>query len=305
MSRILFTLCCIGLWLGCEEPVTPNLPDFEPKLVVQSNFTNGQPIQVFVSRSEEILDGDNSFIAINNADVDIFQEDSLFVETLQYMADTTTQEYFYTSTEFIPEIAKEYTIKVTAPGLGRVTAKNYIPPPVPLIFTNIRDIILDSLPAQNIIKYTFTIDLRFIDEPNVRNYYHLNFYQLKVIAEGDMEEQEVKETRTVESATNNNFFRPYYRGGVLISDEESDGHTYDYSVTFTTSIRSTQEILGEFIVELATVSEEYYLYHSSLNNQNQTYGEPFDEPIIIFNNIESGYGIFAGFSTYADTLSID
>ena len=304
MLRIVPALCCILLWTACEEVVVPNLPTHEQSLVVQSTFTNGQPIQVFISQSEDILDTTDFFVAIGNADVDIFQ-DEIFIETLQFVSEPLSQGYFYSSSKFIPQIGIEYTIRVSVPGLGTARAKNGIPAPVPLIFTNIKDIRLDSLPIQGIIIYTFTIDLRFIDEPEVRNYYHLNFYQLKTIAEGDMEEQLVKEPRIVDSATNNNFFRPYYRGGVLISDEESDGNTYDYSVTFSTPIKSEKEILGQFIIELATVSPEYYHYYSSLNNRNDSSGEPFEEPVIIFNNIERGYGIFAGFSTHADTLSIN
>jgi hypothetical protein len=54
--------------------------------------------------------------------------------------------------------------------------------------------------------------------------------------------------------------------------------------------------LKRVYVELRTITEEYYKYHSSLARQIIVRDDPFAEPVTIFNNIEGGYGNFSGFS---------
>ena len=49
-------------------------------------------------------------------------------------------------------------------------------------------------------------------------------------------------------------------------------------------------------VELRTITQEYYKYHSSLARQLIVRQDPFAEPVTIYNNIEGGYGNFSGFS---------
>lgn len=49
-----------------------------------------------------------------------------------------------------------------------------------------------------------------------------------------------------------------------------------------------------FEFELKHVSKEYYQYYSTTEKQLENEGNPFGEPVIIFSNIENGFGIFAG-----------
>jgi hypothetical protein len=51
----------------------------------------------------------------------------------------------------------------------------------------------------------------------------------------------------------------------------------------------------EIVVELQSISREFYLYLHS-REQNRTSGGFFSEPVPIFNNINGGIGIFAGYT---------
>ncbi|MCB0476306.1 MAG: DUF4249 family protein [Flavobacteriaceae bacterium] len=55
-------------------------------------------------------------------------------------------------------------------------------------------------------------------------------------------------------------------------------------------------------MEFRTVSEDYYLYHSSITRQNYSEGSSFAEPVFVYNNIENGHGVFAGFNTSVDSV---
>ena len=52
----------------------------------------------------------------------------------------------------------------------------------------------------------------------------------------------------------------------------------------------------EIVVELQSISREFYLYLHS-REQNRTSGGFFSEPVPIFNNINGGIGIFAGYTS--------
>lgn len=52
------------------------------------------------------------------------------------------------------------------------------------------------------------------------------------------------------------------------------------------------------------VSEAYFLYKETYALQQSVDGDPFAEPVTVFNNIENGYGIFAGYRTTLYPLEV-
>jgi hypothetical protein len=53
---------------------------------------------------------------------------------------------------------------------------------------------------------------------------------------------------------------------------------------------------GRTQIVLRSVSEEYFNYKATKGLQNNTSGDPFAQPVNVFNNINNGFGIFAGYS---------
>ncbi|WP_421873166.1 DUF4249 family protein [Marinoscillum sp.] len=51
-------------------------------------------------------------------------------------------------------------------------------------------------------------------------------------------------------------------------------------------------------------SEAYYAYFKSLENQVNSRENPFSEPILVYNNIENGLGIFASHSSNVDSFRL-
>lgn len=306
MSRIFTYITCVCLFvlMSCEKPTDFEFPTPAQRLVVQSNFSPNRLVEVFVSQSEELSTPDTAYVAIGNATVEIYEATTL-LEQLVFVAEPFPEGLFYRSVEFRPEVGIEYTIRVVAPGFGEVTAMNKIPMPVALTTVEIGNLASENLDSDT-QAYTYDVYVEFTDTPDEENFYHLVFLQQKIITDGDMDPQDnlIEEPFIVQTVTNNNSFKPYYRGGLLISDEGSDGALNSYDMKFRSFIQKDTENLGKLIVELRTVSEAYFNYHTSLNNENRSLGPPNDEPVIIFNNIDEGYGIFAGYSTSADSISI-
>jgi len=57
-------------------------------------------------------------------------------------------------------------------------------------------------------------------------------------------------------------------------------------------------------IELFSISKDIYMYLLTFQAQQETEESPFAEPVMVYNNIKDGYGIFAGFSVYKDSILI-
>jgi len=53
---------------------------------------------------------------------------------------------------------------------------------------------------------------------------------------------------------------------------------------------------------LSTVSETYYKYYKSFQKHQETGDNPFSESVIVYNNIQKGLGVFAGYNSYWHTF---
>lgn len=62
---------------------------------------------------------------------------------------------------------------------------------------------------------------------------------------------------------------------------------------------------GYLILEMRTVTEDYFKYLYSIRENNENISNPFSLPTTTFTNINNGYGLFSGYSVYRDSLEIE
>ena len=79
--------------------------------------------------------------------------------------------------------------------------------------------------------------------------------------------------------------------GVIFSDEFFNGKNYELVIYI------DKQYTPFLFTELRSVSKEYFLYMRSYFKYVQTNGDFLAEPVMVYNNINNGIGIFAGFST--------
>jgi hypothetical protein len=58
-------------------------------------------------------------------------------------------------------------------------------------------------------------------------------------------------------------------------------------------------------VQLHVINEDYFEFLLSLEKYNETYENPFAEPVMVFSNIENGLGLFSSYSTYTDSIYVE
>jgi hypothetical protein len=303
-------LALVGLMFiaaTCEKPVDINIADPGPKLVLICNFTEDNFFKVQISKTQAALSSNTVTEYIGNATVEIWQGNQL-KETLSLVTPPNGDPPYYTSSRFQPQIGIEYTIKAKADGFPLVQAMNSIPAPVPIVEQSVRDlqIIPTSKTGEN--NYNYTVVLRFLDPMDQENYYHLNFYQkinnYKVVLGDTIISSTDVKTLALSPDASNNFQVASFNGGLLLEDKPFNGRGVTLTFPVSITVDTKQAILGNLDIELRSVSKEYYLYLSSISRQQSNPNVPYAEPVILFNNIKNGQGIFAGFSKSKTSLVI-
>jgi hypothetical protein len=291
--------------LACEDAVELDVGDFESRMVVISNFTPNEPVEVFVSKTQSILDHDAPHY-LPDAIVELYHGEQ-FLERLEFLPATETQPPRYVSRQYQPRERTLYRLHVDAPTFDPVQAQSSIPQAA-----TIRSLRVDNVQVQRIspdsLAYLYRVEIVFADPPNVKNFYHLNFQQQTWnyrVEEGDtLIVGDNFRNINFSSENDNNSFIAYFDGGVLFDDTSLDGRLVAYSFVLRTNIQPSSEIIGKMFAELRTTSEDYFLYHNSLSRQQTSPDGPLAEPVIVYNNIVNGRGIFAGYNPAIDSVVI-
>lgn len=298
-----FPLFLLVLWAfsSCEEPVDFEI-DEQASIVVNSNFTANQDLQVVVSKTQSITSkGEPEFV--ENATITVFSNQEL-VEILEFVGDANPP--YYRSNILNPVPGEVYTIKVDVIGFETVTGTTSIPLPVA-----IKDVIIEPTYGKDLNDKTtvnFIVSVTIDDPVDIDNFYHIYFRQELIpytLVDGDtIASDDVNTWTNLEmSLVDINFPAEKYFDGqsFLIKDDLFNGIETIMQFKGYYSYDESAFLPGNFIVELRTVSQAYYDYHSSLNlNYQQTGNNNSDlsNETVIVDNITNGEGIFAGYSSH-------
>lgn len=301
-TSILVLLLLVLLSMGCERDLELNIPDEGNKLVVFAPFSNQRPIELQLWRGDNF--SIDSFILLTGAEVNLF-ENGTFRERLENVNSSTLSIPVYQSAT-IPKMGNAYSVEVSFPGFPSISSSSSIPAFSPNTIVGVEDVQLTDQSRSGAL-YTVKAYFIFSDSMDIENFYHLKVFQdierISLISEGDTSIS----TRRIEIGPsvieNDNNMVLSFDGGMLFDDENFDGKSYFLQFWYTTNL-NRDERLGKLHVQLKNTSEEYYLYYTSLSRQLTSPGPPNSEPVIVYNNIEQGLGIFAGYTVSMDSVSL-
>ncbi|MCF6353143.1 MAG: DUF4249 domain-containing protein [Cyclobacteriaceae bacterium] len=294
-NKLLILLVILLLGFGCETIVDIEVPRNPPSLVINSTLSDDAFIKVHVSQSQYILES-GDYKMITGAIVEIFEEGTL-VETLP-----DSLEGYYISANYIPKRGKTYTIKVAKNGFETATAEALMP----LDTANILSVKMDTV-RESIDGYTSSY-LRFSVEIKDDKAYD-NFYNISVYLGGYFKRYDYSVDPPVLIDSLYSYQKLYlqsrdpsledfqsYGQNILFNDELFNGSTYKMNV-LSSRWGSPDENQYTYFVALANTSESYYRYELSSQLQYWVDGDPFAQPVTVYNNIENGFGIFSAFNT--------
>ena len=154
-------ICILFSLYGCEKEVSFKISTLPSKPVINSFFTPDSALTIHLSKSTDSEYREPEII--NNARIDLFTN-SVFTERLSYLGDG---KY---NTPYKPVSGRDYSILVTVPGYGELTAADRIVSQkvAPINPTLIEDNFIDE-------EGSVLDELQFVlpDPPGEQNYYEI------------------------------------------------------------------------------------------------------------------------------------
>ena len=262
------------------------LPPTDPKIVVNSFFTEGSRIKAHISKSIGILE---NFIPVCTDATVVLKEDNTIIDTLYYQS-----EYYYS--HILAETNKNYALEVIVPGMETVFCEDLIPEKTILqSFVCTDSVLIDE---DGFIINELKLDFQDSAGPS--------FYEVQLSAKYIIDNNYtsiwfMKNSDPIITSTG---LLDYNPKTLIFTDKMFDGkhcsvkiyfatHTYaDYNLKIT--FRSVSESYYKF-------KERQFAYLFSLEN-NIFSG--MSEPINLYSNISGGYGIFAGYSSDEKIITV-
>lgn len=286
LSNLIFlALSSVLIFSGCETTLEFSEQNLEPKLTIISHLTSSGSVtpRVYVYASQSPSDS-STFVTPANLDVEVTELETDY--SIRLELNNNEGDIFF---GFPPHFLKEgfsYTISAFAPGFESVRATTIIPRPSTIANLAINDIRIEPSTKnefKNIVRYTLVFDINHFE---ANQYYHLVFYnQYEGLNYAFLVDPELSDDQP---------FLQHYDFGILIDKDDmvpGEPLSFDF-VDWVVGDHPLKRVY----VELRTITQEYFKYHSSLARQLIVRQDPFAEPVTIFNNIEGGYGNFSGFS---------
>lgn len=272
--------------LSCQKVIEIDLPPSDSKVVVNSFFTDGRPIKVHLSKSIGILE--NGFPECNDATVVLWIND---VKT-----DTLYPDNGYYYSHVIAEIGKYYSLVVSAPDMDSVFCEDIIPEKAILqsyVFTD--SVLIDE---DGFVINELKLDFQDIAGPN--------FYEVELVANDIVSSENVflwfkKNSDPIITSTG---LLDYSPRTLIFSDKMFDGKHCSVKIYFATNWYRDYNLKIIF----RSVSETYFKYKEKqfayLFSLEYDIFSGMSEPINLHSNITGGYGIFAGYSSDENVMTI-
>lgn len=290
---------------GCEKYLEYEGEDATPHLVLNGIFTADSVFSVQLSNSSGYIDK-APLNTIPYGDVVVYGADGEFVDSLFH-----TNNGIYEGTA-LASANNNYSVVATAGSYGTVSAEDHIPVAVPIVAW-------DTLTTW-VTEYDYTsarlqIDFTINDPAEIENFYGLELYNTLYYFVDN-----IYDPNTGNMTYDTVYYDEPYRqrmyfstsDQVLLSEADmaiDETLYYSSSLTFSDALfngkTQTFRIFIEryYLDEYSTLelyfkssSKAHYNYSRTLENYFYTEGDPFAQPVQVFNNIENGRGIWAGFS---------
>ncbi len=296
------------LLAACEKTVTVDIPEKQPRLVVNGRLAKDELLHLKVGRSRGILDPSGSgnpeeLYTVKTA-VPVIFENGVPVDTLVYQP----AEYAYRTIHnkrVRPGFV--YSVAVLAPGFQEVTATSSLPTQSVIAG-------LQWVKEARVNSYGERMDeiiLKFDDPAAERNYYRAEVwstygggvsYPVACLSISDKDvEQTGNETDPADPET-------CFRGDmVLMQDQHFNGTRKQLKmyVTSGTLQNYTDPVSHRVIrpyVKLFRITEDEFKYLRSKGVYSFSSDNPFAEPVNVHTNVRNGYGIFSISTMAVDSL---
>jgi len=299
MSKFIYLLLATSLLLGAcgnlQQDITLEIPEYEPRLVVESYLQPGLPYFLTLTRSQPYFDDlevsyiTDALVTISHSQgTDTLDEININVDdpALGLIADTVllntfstifgTEITFYGSFNPVPALYDEdFTLQITTPDDEKLSAVTQIPRPVP-IDSQVQDFNSDDMA----LVLTF-----FTDPGGSVDYYRRVIEDQRVLLDsmGGMTDT------TFENRVLQDF---------VVDDDIFNGRSFAFGTDF------MFEEGDSIFSSLYHLTQDHFQFITTRDAAITASLSPFGQPAVVHTNIRGGIGIFTGLTFVTDTLVV-
>lgn len=153
----------------------------------------------------------------------------------------------------------------------------------------------------------YNINIRFsIAEPKqLPAYYQILVYRIRsefsINSKGDTTFVDYKEFDLMDIGSDrsprNAISSFIHKGGVFVDHSKLNGSSIVLTSQTKTPLKRVNETIRKLMIEIRTLSPEFYYYNEYLSNQLLSNRTDYSYPVTSYSNITNGYGVFAGYNT--------
>ena len=275
--------------VSCSKIVTVKISEQIPKPVLSCLFTNDSIFKVDLSMSSSIF---NEPVSFQNGEVIKLFGNGELVDSLQWDG----EHYISIIT---PQSNIDYKIEWEKDD-AKITSSDCLPEKVFIESSELRNGVGFNEYGEPYSECT----LVFKDDPLQKN-----FYEILLVNKYIRDDKIVFSSYPLFSSDPviiSEGLLDYEPWSILLSDELINGKSHELKINYDLPFQPDNPNY-ELIVQLRSVSEQYYKYAKSLTihkfYQESSIWNGMGSPVPMFSNIVGGYGIFAAYSVTTDTIS--
>lgn len=300
MKKIfLYSLLIVSqlIMLSCEsliKEIDPSfLPETDSKLVVACFISPQDTVLAAKVTETKLLIGTTGDIRddITNATVSLSDGS----KSIRLIYSPKLDYYRALPSELPILVGKTYTITVNTPDGRQVSASTTVPNNVEIKEVKIDSTTVNDFQQGNSVTNTeYDVKVIWQDKAGETNYY-------RAISAYDVT-YEISETKTNKKLSDTLISSLVDLR--TIDDKDTDGQLLSLNRTFLPSmnignVQNNREVSGKRLdkikVGLFQTDIHYYNYHTSLRRQREN-NNPFAEPVLLYTNINGGFGCFGAYN---------
>jgi hypothetical protein len=279
----------LALW-SCNSFVTEidpsELPSTDSRLVLSCYISpQDTVIAAKLTETKTVISTGGTRADITNATMKI----SDGTKTVPLIYDNNLLYYRALPSQMKIEVGKSYFMTVSTPDGRSVSSKCTVPPSI-----TIKEIKVDSGTA---------VTLKGLNAREVKEYYlkliwqdlpgSVDYYRGFGFVQGTFKDRNNTVTQRTDGVD--------FTGA---DDKNSDGQLLTLNVIYQPARNSTAATIQKLTVGLFHADINYFNYHESLRKQRGNNNNPFVEPVLLYTNVEGGFGCFGAYNATWKELKI-
>ena len=293
MKTSYYSILSLFLFLSCQKEIKIDQEKIENKLVLNSIISSqSDTVWVSLTESRDLLYDKYNFPVAKEAKIQLFEE-GVLIGSLSFINDQ-----YYIAHKVIN--GKTYKLEASYKEFKPIIAQTTVPHPGALEnFTAIKNE-NERVNASILIK----------DNSQEDNFYGIKMYRKEFSLDTNYQFGDYYQTYNCTNEFITSYPKPDVSVGntcavvFLLKDTPFKNSTYLFKLFSESYSYGIDDIQTELVLTFNSYNYDYFQYLISKYVYNSNFGNPFAEPVQVYNNIENGYGIFGAFNTVTDTLII-